>query len=131
MCRIKVLFQVLFYNVQKGKNKTPLHLMTGHSIHEKCKSRQLITLFNKASLSVNYNEIMKSHCNLAQYTTKECSESLAFPSHFAKSSFTMGLWTILTMKKQAFQACREPIILLWSYFKKLQTKFLVKQSCHQ
>ena len=50
--------------------------MAGHSIHEKCKNMELITLFNKAGLSVSYNEIMKSRRNLAQYTTKECSETL-------------------------------------------------------
>ena len=41
--RVMSLFQILFYNVQKGNKKTPMHLMTTHCIHEKCKSRKLIT----------------------------------------------------------------------------------------
>ena len=41
--RVMSLFQIMFYNVQKGNKKTPMHLMTAHCIHEKCKSRKLIT----------------------------------------------------------------------------------------
>ena len=66
----------------KDGEKTPLHLMTGHSIHERFKSRKLINLFNKAGLSASYNEIEESCRNFAQFTASASSASIALPKSF-------------------------------------------------
>ena len=32
MTRMKSLFQIMYYNVTKGRNKLPLHVMNAHTI---------------------------------------------------------------------------------------------------
>ena len=34
--KIHSLFQIMCYNLQNGKMKTPLHIMNAHAIYEKC-----------------------------------------------------------------------------------------------
>ena len=46
--KIKSLYQILYYNLLGGKKKAPLHLFIGHSVYEKCKSREVLTSLNKA-----------------------------------------------------------------------------------
>ena len=36
--QISSMFQIMFYTLHSGHKKTPLHLMTGHTVYEKCKS---------------------------------------------------------------------------------------------
>ena len=38
------LHQIIYYILQAGKNKTPLHMMTAHAFYDKYNSRDLITI---------------------------------------------------------------------------------------
>lgn len=89
-CRIMSIVQILYYNIHRGKKKTPMHLMTGHTVHEKCKSKSLITSLNKLGVSASYNQIMQARAKLAQYTIKSCSSGISLPSHFVPHHFTTG-----------------------------------------
>ena len=83
--KIKYLFQIRFYHVTHVRKKTPLHLITAH-----CKSRELITAFNKQSCCVSYN-VMKLHrADLAKYHILSSSDGVPLPSNCSPTSFTIG-----------------------------------------
>ena len=50
----------MLFNLHNGRKRTPLHLMNSVEIYEKCKSRELITSFNKSGLCISYAS-MKKH----------------------------------------------------------------------
>ena len=88
--KIKSLFQILYYHIHKGRKKTPLHLINAHAIYERCKSRELITAFNKQSVCVSY-KVMKQEINdLAKYSIIRSSNGVPLPSNFSPASFTIG-----------------------------------------
>ena len=80
----------MFYNVQKGNKKTPMHWMTTLCIHEKCKSRKLITCVNRMDVCVSHKEVKEIRRNLAQFTGETSSTVLSLPSHFVRDSFTIN-----------------------------------------
>ena len=88
--KTKTLLQIMYYNIHHGTRKTPFHMMVGESIHEKCRSKTLITSLNHAGLSVSYNEVIRHHHNLAQYAVKQSPFQVPMPSHFKADSFTIG-----------------------------------------
>lgn len=85
------LFQIMFYQIHRGKKKTPLHMMTGHALYDKCKSKELITSMNRIGVSTSYNDVVRSRDLLAAYAVKSGeSTSVPIPSHFSKKEFTIG-----------------------------------------
>ena len=58
--KIHAMFQMLFYFVHRGSKKTSLAVMTGHTVSDKCKSRELINTLNKIGVSTSYNEVLKN-----------------------------------------------------------------------
>ena len=85
------IFQVLFYNMHKGKKQTPLHIMTAAEIYEKCKSRELITSFNRSGLCISYNAMKRHRQNLAKYAVHRSQPSgIPVPSHFSLDEFTVA-----------------------------------------
>ena len=61
--KIHAMFQMLFYFVHRGQKKTPLAVMTGHTVYDKCKSRELITALSKIGVITSYCEVLKSRKN--------------------------------------------------------------------
>ena len=61
--KIGWLFQVMFYNLHNGNKRTPLRVMNAVEIYERCKSRELITSFNRNGLCISYAS-MKRHCQV-------------------------------------------------------------------
>ena len=45
--KMKAIFQILFYQVVRGRKNTPLHILNAHAVYEHCRSRELITAFNR------------------------------------------------------------------------------------
>ena len=90
--KIKIsLIQIMHYNINHGRKKTPLHIMNVSAIYEKCKSRELITAFNRAGLCVSYKEIQKHRNNLAKLAILNSkSNGVPIPSHFVPNEFTLG-----------------------------------------
>ena len=88
--KIHSMFQMLFYFVHRGQKKTPLTVMTGHTVYDKCKSRELITALNKIGVSTSYNEVLKNRKKLADYVlASSVNEGPPFPSHFSKDHFSI------------------------------------------
>ena len=50
------LFQKLYYDVHRGRRKTPLQVMLAHNVYDKCKSEELITSLNHLGFSISYIE---------------------------------------------------------------------------
>ena len=61
------IYQMILYTVNEGKTKTPLHVMTGHSIYTRCRSRSTITTLNKIGVSISYDEVRRGQALLASY----------------------------------------------------------------
>ena len=56
--------------------------MTGHTVYDKCKSRELI----KIGVSTSYNEVLKSKKKLSVYVlVSSINEGPPLPSHFSPS----------------------------------------------
>ena len=81
--KIGSLFQIMFYNLHSGNKRTPLHVMNAVEIYERCKSRELITSFNRSGLCISYASMKKHRNDLAKLAIISSSESgLPLPSHF-------------------------------------------------
>ena len=52
--KIGSLFQIIFYNLHNGNKRTPLDVMNVVEIYQQCKSRELITSFNRSGLCISY-----------------------------------------------------------------------------
>lgn len=78
------IFQILYYQVHKGKKNTPLHILNEAEIYDKCKSKEVITSFNRYGGSVSYNS-MKGHREaLAKYAVHRSEHSgILLHSHFS------------------------------------------------
>ena len=91
MMKINSLFQIMFYQVTDGKHKTPLQIMNAHGIYERCRSRELITAFNRQSVCISYNTMKKLRSDLAKYTIHKSSENeIPLPNHFDSNCFTIA-----------------------------------------
>ena len=65
--------------------------MNALAIYERCKSRELITSFNKQSCSISYNTMKRHRADLAKYAVLKASQTgVPIPSHFSSSAFTMA-----------------------------------------
>ena len=91
MNRTKYLFQIFYYHVTKGRNKTPLHVMNAHAIYKRCRSRELITSVSRHSISISYKTVRELRKDLAKYTVLQSSEChVPLPNHFGKTCLTLA-----------------------------------------
>ena len=81
----------MYYQVTYGKHKTPLHVMNAYAIYEKCRSRELITAFDKQGTCISYKSIKTQRSNLAKFTVYEnLSMDVPLPSFFETQNFTLA-----------------------------------------
>ena len=52
--KIKSMLQILHYNIHSGRKLTPFHVMNSEQVHERCRSKELITSFNRSGLCISY-----------------------------------------------------------------------------
>ena len=45
--RLHCLFQMMYYGLHNGTKKTPMHMMFGHSLYARDRSKTLMTGFNR------------------------------------------------------------------------------------
>ena len=89
--KIGSLFQVTFYNMHNGYKRTPLHIMNSVEIYERCKSKELITSFNRSGLCISYTSMKNHRSDLAKFAVAQSSENgLPLPSHFSSNMFTIS-----------------------------------------
>ena len=87
MRQILALFQIMVYDIHRGRKRTPLHVMNSQIIYELCKSATLLNLFNHLGLGISYDEILRYHFDLCMYTISQGGE-VPFPSHFDPGAYT-------------------------------------------
>ena len=86
--KLSALFQITYYKVTHGKQKTPLQIMVGNSIYGKTRSKTIVTHLNTLGVATSYLEIKRHWRLMAQYTLS-CQET-PIPSHFSADGWTMG-----------------------------------------
>ena len=65
--------------------------MNAVEIYEKCKSRELITSFNKSGLCISYESMKKHRNELAKFSVSQSSESsVPLSGHFSPNMFTIA-----------------------------------------
>ena len=85
------IFQIPYCNVHRGKKNTPFHIMNAAEIYKKCKSRELITSFNRCGVCVSYNSMKRHREALAKYAVRRSEPSgIPLPSHFSLNHFTLA-----------------------------------------
>ena len=64
--------------------------MTGHTVYDKCKNRELITALNKIGASTSYTEVLKDRKKLADYVlASSINEGPPLSNHFSKGHFSI------------------------------------------
>ena len=89
--QLHCLFQIIYNGIHNGRKRTPMHIMMGHSIYARDRSRALMTAFNRIGVCSSYNFIKFLLHILASYAIK-CSEDdhVPIPSNLNRKDFTMG-----------------------------------------
>ena len=83
------LYQIMFYDVNNGKKKTPLHVLNAEMIHDACRSKTLVTNFNHYGLGISYPELLRYHTDMASYVlSQKCDNLVPLPSHFHSNIHT-------------------------------------------
>ena len=89
--KMKGIFQILFYQAVHGRKNTPLHILNVYAVYEHCRSRELITAFNRQGCSVSYKTMKTMRADIAKHTIlKSQDHHVPLPSNFSKSSFTIA-----------------------------------------
>ena len=80
--KIMAMYQIMFYIVNNGEKKTPLHVINAEMIHDTCRSKILITGFNHLGLCMSHPELLRYHKDLASYILSKSSNDVPLRSHF-------------------------------------------------
>lgn len=99
------LFQTMLYMVNNGKKKSPIQIMQGHQIYERCKSKELITSSNAFGFSVSYTTLRKLRNNLGARVVHLNSQNLfLFLYNLTLKNFVLlPLITWIIMMLQLYQ----------------------------
>ena len=63
----------MFYDVNNGKEKTPLHVLNAEMIHDACRNKKNGNNFTHYGLGINYPELLIYHTDMASYVfSKKC-----------------------------------------------------------
>ena len=84
-------FQFLYFNVHQGHKLTPLYVMNSVAIHGTCKSKTLISSFNKFGLCISYDELMYIHRNIASYTVQSVENGMPLLFSVDANKFTVAV----------------------------------------
>ena len=92
------IFQIMCYNIHNGYQRTILHIINAAELHEKYKSHELLTSFNKSGLCVGQNT-MKTHCaDVAKYAVvsgQGKERNMTLKSHFPHWVLLQRFLTVL------------------------------------
>lgn len=82
--KILSIAQDIIYVASKGKKLTPKHIGLSLALHQKTRSRKLITLFNSAGHCLPYSKVLQIDNTLADLTlrTLDHSTGAVVPPHF-------------------------------------------------
>ena len=64
--KCEVFFQIVHNLIHKGQRKTPFHTVISQSIHDSCKSKCLIQMFNRLELCNSYDDLERVDIAITQ-----------------------------------------------------------------
>ena len=80
----------MYYHAIHGRHKTQTHVINAHTVHKECKSREVITAFNKQCMFISYKSIKYQGSNLAKFTVvQSLPVADLLPCHFDTQSSTI------------------------------------------
>ena len=86
-----VIFQVIFNIINAGQRKTPLHTAIAQSIHDTCKSKNLIQIFNRLGLCISYDDLERvDMCQTQQLIDLASPCRVPVPENIDSSSIIHG-----------------------------------------
>ena len=88
--KILSVYQIVFYILNNGRKRTPLHMLNSESIYNACRSKTLISSLNRFGLTISYDEVLRYHSDMASYTTETSQGRVPLPSTFSPAEFTIG-----------------------------------------
>ena len=87
-----VIFQIIFNIINGGQRKTPLHTAIAQSIHETCKSKNLIQIFNRLGLCISYDYLERvDMCQTQQLISLAGPSRVPVPENINCSSLIHGV----------------------------------------
>ena len=60
------IFQIIFNHIHNGQRKTPFETAILQSIHDTCKSKNLIQIFNRLGLGISYDKVQQIDIGITQ-----------------------------------------------------------------
>lgn len=86
------LFQIMYYILFHGRRRTPLHILIGHSMYARDRSKTLMTAFNRVGVCSSYPFIRFLRQMLAAYAiwSSGGDGDVPIPSNLNKEDFTMA-----------------------------------------
>ena len=88
--KILSVYQIIFYILNNGRKRTPLHMMNSESIYNACRSKTVISSLNRFGLAISYDEILRYHSDMASFVTESSQGRVPLPSMFNPAEFTIG-----------------------------------------
>ena len=90
--RIHCLFQMMYYLRTKGRKKVPMHMMVGHNVYARDRSKTILTIFNRVVACAGYKQIRKARSLLASYAIHLAKNNeVPLPSNLTTEDFTEGM----------------------------------------
>ena len=88
--KILSVFQVIFFVLNNGRKRTPLHMLNSEAVYNACRSKLLVSCLNRFGLAISYDEILRYHSDMASYVVESSQCGAPLPSNFDSKEFTMG-----------------------------------------
>ena len=86
-----VIFQIVFSIINGGQRKTPLYTAIAQSIHDTCKSKNLIQIFNRLGLCISYDDLERvDMCQTQQLINLAGLSRVPVPENINSSSIIHG-----------------------------------------
>ena len=90
--RIHCMLQIMYYLRTKGRKKVPMHMMVGHNVYARDRSKTILTIFNRVMACAGYKQIRKACSLLASYTIHLAKNNeVPLPSNLTTEDFTEGM----------------------------------------
>ena len=74
------IFQIIFNMIPSGGKRTPMHVSLAQTVHDTCRSKQLIEILSRMGFTISYSELEKIDNGLAQRIIRTASDDHVPPS---------------------------------------------------
>ena len=86
----ELVFQIAYNLIHNGQRKTPLHTILSQSIHDTCKSKSSIRMFNRLVLCISYDDLEQVDMAITILIYQLGPNRVPVPKNINSSSITHG-----------------------------------------